>query len=359
MARLLRVEFPGAIYHVTCRMVGDWRTEPSRLFRDDADRERFIEQLAERVRQYHVRLFLFVCMTNHWHLVFETPEANCARFMQAIATAYTVSYNVRHRRHGHLLDGRYKARLVEGDAYLLALSRYVHLNPVQVGALKDKPIEERIESLRAYRWSSYPSYIGTRKPLAFVEHGPLLHELSGPQRDCRKRYREFVETGLAETDEDFQAALKRSPRSIGGDGFRSWIDELYQKRLEKHPRPEDAAFRHVTQPLPIAVVLATVAEVFQVDIGEFSRRRHDSPLRAVAARFLIRYAGQGQRDVADRLAIGSGAAVCNQLTRLGVKLAADRRLRSLVRQTEERLEAAERTVASSAWISGANAKEDR
>ena len=243
--------------------------------------------------------------------------------------------------------------------YLMALSRYVHLNPVRVGALKDTPIEERVEALRAYRWSSYPSYIGARKPLAFVEHGPLLAELPGPQRDCRKRYREFVETGLADTDEDFKAALKRSPRSIGGDSFRSWIDELYQKRLEKHPRPEDAAFRHATQPLPVAVVLATVAEMFQVDIGEFSRRRHDSPLRAVAARFLIRYAGQGQRDVADRLAIGSGAAVCNQLTRLGVKLAADRRLRSLVRQTEERLEAAERTVASSGWISGANAKEDR
>jgi REP element-mobilizing transposase RayT len=136
MARHLRVEFPGAIYHVTCRMVGDWRTEQTLLFKDEADRTRFLERLSERVEQYHIRLFLFVCMTNHFHLVFETPEANCSKFMQSLSTAYTVYYNLRHGRHGHLLDGRHKAKLVEGDDFLLALSRYVHLNPVCVGSLK-------------------------------------------------------------------------------------------------------------------------------------------------------------------------------------------------------------------------------
>ncbi len=132
MARHLRVEFPGAIYHVTCRRVGDapspfggtsWVPEKC-LFRDEADRERFVERLGERVEQFHIRLFAFVCMTNHFHLVFETPEANCSKFMQSLSTAYTVYYNLRHGRHGHLLDGRFKAKLVEGDSYLLALSRY-------------------------------------------------------------------------------------------------------------------------------------------------------------------------------------------------------------------------------------------
>ena len=140
MARPLRVQFPGAIYHVNCRMVGDWRAEKSLLFRDDADRERFLDQLAERVESFQIRLFLFVLMTNHLHLVFETPQANCARFMHALSTAYAVYYNLRHSRHGHVLDGRYKAKLVEADAYLLALSRYVHLNPVCTKALKQKSI---------------------------------------------------------------------------------------------------------------------------------------------------------------------------------------------------------------------------
>ena len=94
------MEYPGAIYHVTCRLVGDapspgsyggtgWPAE-RRLFRDEADYERFLERLSERVEQFHIRLYLFVCMTNHLHLVFETPEANCSKFMQSMSTAYTV-----------------------------------------------------------------------------------------------------------------------------------------------------------------------------------------------------------------------------------------------------------------------------
>jgi REP element-mobilizing transposase RayT len=81
VARHLRVEFPGAIYHVACRMIGDGRLDQSRLFVDDKDRQRFVDRLADRVEQYNIRLYLFVCMTNHFHLVFETPEANCSKFM--------------------------------------------------------------------------------------------------------------------------------------------------------------------------------------------------------------------------------------------------------------------------------------
>ena len=305
------------------------------LFRDEADRRRFLERLCERVEQYHIRLFLFVCMTNHFHLVFETPEANCSKFMQSLSTAHTVYYNLRHGRHGHLLDGRYKAKLVEGDDYLLALSRYVHLNPVCVGSMKNQPIEERIKALRAYPWSSYPSYIELRKAFDFIEYGPLLAEMSGKRHEWRKRYREFVESGLAESDEDFRVALKESPRSIGSDGFRAWIDELYQKRVETHARPEDVSFRHITEPLPAGDVLGILTEIFGVEVDEFKRRRHNSPLRAVAARSLMRYAGLSQRDVADLLNVGSGAAVCNQLSRLSEKLAKNRRLRRQVKQVEE------------------------
>ena len=120
MARHLRVECEGAIYHITSRMLGDAR---SRLFRDDRDRERFIARLAERVEQHDIRLYLYVLMRNHIHLVFETPQGNCSQFMQSLLTSYTVYFNLRHNRHGHLLDGRYKAKLVEGDEYLSALTR--------------------------------------------------------------------------------------------------------------------------------------------------------------------------------------------------------------------------------------------
>ncbi len=337
MARQLRVEYSGAIYHVTCRMIGDWQVDKARLFKDDADRERFLERLGERVEQFHIRLYLFVLMTNHFHLVFETPEGNCSKFMQTLATAYTVYYNRRHGRHGHLLDGRFKAKLVDGDDYLLALSRYVHLNPVEVGEWKEKPIKERIACLRDYRWSSYPGYIGKCKAMDFVAQGPLLARMQGKERDRPRRYREFIETGLAESDDDFKVALKQSPRCIGGEDFRVWVDDLYRERLQARARPEDVSFRHITVPLGVDKVLSVLADVFGIGTDEFNRRRQDSPLRAVAAMFLLRYAGLSQRDVADVLAVGSGAAICNQLSRFPKKLAKDRRLRELVKDAEGKL----------------------
>jgi hypothetical protein len=249
-----------------------------------------------------------------------------------------VYYNLRHGRHGHLLDGRYKAKLVEGDDYLLALSRYVHLNPVSIGSMKRKPIEERIAALRAHRWSSYAGYIGLRKAFDFVASAPLLAEMGGNRGEWPRRYREFVESGLAKSDDDFQAALKASPRSIGSDGFRARIDELYQKRVETHARPEDVSFRHIAEPLPADDVLAVLAELFGVELDEFKRRRHASPLRAVAARLLILYAGQSQREAADELNIGSGSAVCKHLAALPAKLAGDRRLRRDMKTAGSRLE---------------------
>ncbi len=321
------------------------------LFRDDADRLRFLDSLAERVEQYNIRLYLFVLMLNHTHLVFETPQANCSAFMQSLSTAYSVYYNLRHDRHGHLFDGRFKAKLVEGDAYLLALSRYVHLNPVQVGALKRKPIGERIKALRAYRWSSYPSYIGRRRALDFVEHGPLLAQTRGRKSGWSKRYREFVETGLAESDDDFSAALRLSPRSIGSERFRAWVDEQYAKLVQTHARPEDVSFRHISMPLAAEVVLDILSKALETDVGEFKRRRHNSPLRAIASRFLVRYAGYSQREVADLLNMGSGSAVCKQLAGLEGKLKKDRRLRRLVRDAESRLEAARREDAREKGVS--------
>jgi REP element-mobilizing transposase RayT len=313
MARHLRVEFPGAIYHVTCRMIGDGRLENSRLFTEDRERERFLERLGEGVEQYNIRLYQFVLMTNHFHLVFETPEGNCSKFMHSLSTAYTVFYNLRHGRHGHLLDGRFKAKLVDGDNYLLALTRYVHLNPVMAGEMKTRPVKEKIQYLRQYPWSSYPSYTGDRKGYDFVTYGPILGEMSGKRRTWPRRYREFVEAGLAENDKEFEKVLKASPRSIGGVAFRTRVDTLYEKVMAGHGATEDIAFRHITEPLRADAVLNMLAAGLNVEKDEFCRRQRGSMLRAVAARYLMKYAAQSQRDVAKVLNAGSGSAISKQL----------------------------------------------
>jgi len=119
------------------------------------------------------------------------------------------------------------------------------------------------------------------------------------------------------------------------------IDELYQRRVKTHPGPEDISFRHITEPMAAGEVLAVLAECCGAKEEEFKRRCHGSALRALAARFLVKYSGLSQREVADLLDAGSGAAVSNQLARLPDKLAGDRELRRLVEQIELRLHSAQ------------------
>jgi len=155
MARPLRLTYDGAVYHVTARGI-----ERGRLFQVDQDQERYLFYLAESLQRYDVRLYLFCLMRNHVHLVLETPRGNISQFMQRFHTAYTVWFNRRHQRSGHLFEGRFGASLVTEDEYILKLSRYVHLNPVFVSAYAEKTRRERLLHLRSYAWSSYPSYAG-------------------------------------------------------------------------------------------------------------------------------------------------------------------------------------------------------
>ena len=144
MARPLRIHFPGAIYHVSSRLLGSWKSEKSQLFRDARDRERFLERLRQSVKDFEVRLYLYCMMSNHFHLLVETPRGNLSKFMQSLNTGFTIYYNRCHQRHGHLLDGRYKAELVAGDEYLLKLSRYIHLNPVKTALWKNRSIQDKV-----------------------------------------------------------------------------------------------------------------------------------------------------------------------------------------------------------------------
>ena len=159
MPRQVRIEFPGATYHVMCR--GDRREA---IFEDDTDRECFIETLSEAVQRAGWRLHAYVLMGNHYHLLLETPEPNLVRGMTWFQTTYTVRYNARHRTSGHLYGGRYKAVLVEspdggsaGDAnYFSTLIDYIHLNPVRARLIKID--RDTLPAVDAYRWSSLPEY---------------------------------------------------------------------------------------------------------------------------------------------------------------------------------------------------------
>jgi REP element-mobilizing transposase RayT len=152
------VEFPGAVYHVMAR-----GNERKAIFRDDPDRCRFLETLGEMVERFGVRLHAYVLMPNHYHLLLETPLANLSQAVGWLQVTYTVRFNRRHRRCGHLFQGRFKAQLVEADGYAQGLVEYVHLNPVRPRRKGKRIPAERAVELDAYRWSSHRAYAGLEK----------------------------------------------------------------------------------------------------------------------------------------------------------------------------------------------------
>jgi REP element-mobilizing transposase RayT len=309
MARLLRVEYAGAMYHVTVR--GNARRE---IFLDDRDRQVFLSQLSEQVERHAVKLHLFCLMTDHFHLLVETPHANLGRFMHGMLTGYTVYFNRRHGQGGHVTQGRYGARLVAGDAYLLKLSRYIHLNPVKIKKWADQSPENRLTHLRGYAWSSYRGYAGLGPRHAWVTYDPTLGLVAGKKREAAARYREYVETGIAETDEAFRGELMRSALSLGDEKFREWVADCHADLVKDATRPEDAAFRRpVGRRLSVTTVLDRVAKVLGVDVRTFRTRRRNWHGKGLAAYALVKHAGLTQRECAECLGVRSGSGVSRQI----------------------------------------------
>ena len=145
MARPLRIEYPGAYYHITSR-----GNERKAIFKNNTDRISFLSYLKSAFLRYGATIHVYCLMNNHYHLLLETPKGNLSKIMHHINGAYTTYYNVKHRRAGQLTQGRYKAILVHADTYAGELSRYIHLNPVRAGMV-DMP--------EKYTWSSYQYYM--------------------------------------------------------------------------------------------------------------------------------------------------------------------------------------------------------
>ena len=283
-----------------------------------------MERLAEGVELDEVRLYMFCLMRTHVHLLVETPRANLGQFMHRLETGYSVFFNLRHGRVGHLTQGRYGAKLVEGNEYLLKISRYLHQNPVCVRKLRELSLQERTGLLRRYAWSSYRSYVGLDPEWEWVDYGPIRSLVPGAKSSKKMGYRRFVESGLAETDEEFLAALKSSPLSIGGEEFRTRIRDMHLDLLSRQARPEDIAFRKTARPAPPDQVISTACAVLEVDEAELRCRRRNSLVRPMIARMLCKYAGWSQRQVADRMGLASGAAVSQQLRTLEDKAREDK-----------------------------------
>ena len=183
MSRPLRLEFEGAVYHVTAR--GD-RREP--IFEDDADRNALLAVVEHGLKRHDAILFAYCLMGNHYHFVLQTQQPNLSRLMRHINGVYTQIYNRRHRKVGHLFQGRFKAVLVDRDAYFLEVCRYVDLNPVRASMVRHP---------KDWPWSSYRAHTSAVDAPAWLDSAALHRQLSprAPRRDGPSRYATFVAEG--------------------------------------------------------------------------------------------------------------------------------------------------------------------
>jgi putative transposase len=229
MARPLRIEYPGAVYHVTSR-----GNAGERIFGDDRDREIFLSILGGVVTRCHWLCHAYCLMDNHYHLLIETPDANLSIGMRQLNGVYTQTYNRRYRKTGHIFQGRFKAILVQKDNYLLELCRYVVLNPVRAG-VTEKP--------ETWRWSSYQGTAGLRKKPAYLTTDWILGLFNNKRAVAQKQYRSFVREGMhgGSPWKELQGQVL-----LGEEGFVERFRDLLEdkKQVKEIPRPQ----RYVSRP---------------------------------------------------------------------------------------------------------------
>ena len=212
MSRPLRIQYPGAWYHVMNR---GRRFE--NVFEDGQDYRVFVDILKDTSEMWHVKIAAYCLMPNHYHMLLQTPKGNIARAMRHIDGVYTQRYNKKHGQDGQLFRGRYKSILVDGDSYLLEIVRYIHRNPVKAGL---------VTALTHYEWSSHKGYLSVSKKWDWLYKDLIYRVLSQNKEEWVKRYRQFV--SIKDDDEATHVLEgKRWPSVWGPPGFLDWIKGRY------------------------------------------------------------------------------------------------------------------------------------
>ena len=200
MPRKARIDAPGALHHIIVRGISR-----RKIFFDDADRDAFLDRLGDILSDSKTPCFAWALMTNHLHLLLRTGTTPIATVMRRLLTGYAVSFNRRHRRHGHLFQNRYKSILCQEDPYLLELVRYIHLNPLRAG------IVEELKGLNTYPYCGHYALMGKTEP-GFQDVDYILNLFGGKFPEARRLYLEYVKKGVA---------AGRRPDLTGGGLVRS------------------------------------------------------------------------------------------------------------------------------------------
>jgi putative transposase len=284
MARPLRIEFPGAWYHVMNR--GARRTP---IYLNDKDRTTFLNLLNDIVETFHVEVHAFCLMNNHYHLLIHTPHGNLGLAMRHLNGVYTQRYNFRHRLDGPLFRGRYKAILVDADTYLTQVSRYIHLNPVESKSTTDPS---------HYLWSSARFYSTDVKAPPWLKVNTTL-EYFGKKGGAKAIYAKFLSEGVDAGTKEFYSKKNHGP-ILGDENFRK---KLPHEPTERTNDPEIPEKKHLQHQVPIATILGKVAESYGLPLERLLRsgrgRGTESIPRMVAMALCRRPGGHSLKSIGD------------------------------------------------------------
>ena len=285
MARALRIEYEGAVYHVTSR-----GNERKKIFFTKRDYEKFKEYIDECKKKFNFVLHCYVLMLNHYHMLIETPDKNLQKIMHYINSSYSTYTNTKRKRIGPLFQGRYKAIIIDKDSYLLELSRYIHLNPVRAKMVK-RPEE--------YVYSSYRSYIGERDE-QIISKSCILGFFAGGPSKARGGYKAFVESVLGK---DMESPLKNV---YGGGilGDEDFVNEVLATIEEGQLESQGIAHRKAFSPsIHVDAMLAGVSEHFGVPAEEVIRK--GSNLRKIYVYLLKKHTDTTNKKIGEILGLTS------------------------------------------------------
>ena len=328
MPRKARVEFAGAVYHVLDR--GD-RQEP--IFRDDRDREIFLATLGQACARTGWRVHALVLMTNHYHLLIETPQPNLVVGMRWFQTTYTVRFNRRHQVSGHLFQGRYKAVIVDPEerGYFATLSDYIHLNPVRAGMIS---LQERLFD---YRWSSYRWYAATAERPAWFEPRRALGEVG--LEDTRAGRRDYAQRMRARAVEELDGANAGADQALrrgwclGGAGFRERMLGLLEQTGEKFSkgRNMDAGVKRSYDLEEAQRLVRRALEHFGLDREQLPVLKRNDPRKLALARLIRTRTSVSNAWMAKELSLGHASSI----SRYGLHTAAKGVLDQELEQMED------------------------
>ncbi len=230
MARKPRIEYEGAFYHVITR--GNQR---QKIFREDEDYNKYLEILSRYKSQYKYRLYAYVLMNNHVHLLIEIRDNPLSKIQQGINQSYTIYFNKKYNTVGHLFQGRYKAILCDKEAYLLSLIKYIHLNPVSAGTVK---VPEE------YKWSSHINYIGREKG-GIIDIDQVLRMFSEDKTKARRLYRAYINDGIKVKKEDIYRTADQ--RILGDESFVEQVTEKAEGDIEPKKRKHEHSLEEITR----------------------------------------------------------------------------------------------------------------